>query len=75
MATKCIINSATKIVENVIVIEDGVEWSAPHGFEIAPNNTGNIGDTWDGEKFVSPIVPEESVDVNAASGSAPDVIA
>jgi len=72
MATKCIINSATKIVENVIVIEDGVEWSAPHGFEIAPNNTGNIGDTWDGEKFIPK--PEDVALSLDAPGSKPNVV-
>ncbi len=74
MSYKCILDSATKVVVNVILLEDGVEWSLPAGHEFAPQHDGNIGDTWDGSKFVAP--PEErtpSEELNAA-GSSPNVI-
>ncbi len=71
MLYKCVINSNTKIVENVIVIANGVEWSPPPGFEFAPKHDGNIGDQWDGTKFVAPVVVDETLEV---AGEEPDVI-
>lgn len=73
MSYKCILDSATKVVVNVILLEDGVEWSPPEGQEIAPSSDGSIGDTWDGEKFVAPPMPVQS-DPLEADGTAPNVI-
>jgi hypothetical protein len=72
---KCILDSATKIVVNVIEIDDGVEWHPSEGTELAPQHDGNMFDTWDGTKFVAPViatVPEQ--DINTIAGSPPNVI-
>lgn len=38
-----------------------VRWIVPEGHEIgAPG--GNIGDTWDGKAYISPVVPAETVE-------------
>lgn len=55
MTKKCVIDSATKVVVNIIELEDGVLWSPPEGNELAPQHDGNIGDTWNGTQFVSPV--------------------
>lgn len=54
MAYKCILDSTTKIVVNVIKLEEGVDWVVPEGMEFAPQHNGNIGDTWTGSEFLSP---------------------
>jgi hypothetical protein len=72
---KCIIDSTTKIVVNVIELEDGAVWSPPAGTELAPQHDGNMFDTWDGIQFIPPvyeIVPGQ--DLETMSGSAPNVI-
>lgn len=72
---KCIIDITTKVVVNVIEIDEGVEWSPPAGTELAPQHDGNMLDTWNGTQFIPPVV--EIVlgqDVNTISGSAPNVI-
>lgn len=55
MTKKCVIDSSTKVVVNIIELEDGVLWSPPEGNELAPQHDGNIGDTWNGTQFVSPV--------------------
>lgn len=74
MSHKCLLDSATKVVVNVIELEDGANWSPPEGFELAPQHDGNIGDTWDGTKFVPPPPPAEGIAPLDANGSAPNVI-
>lgn len=72
MNQKSLVNIETKIVENVIVLDDGVEYAAPSGFELIEQSGGNIGDTWDGAVFIRPKEPEEiSID---DPGSVPNVI-
>lgn len=44
------------LVVNVIIIGEG--WNAPDGFTLGPDG-GQIGDTWDGEKYVRPVVVED----------------
>jgi hypothetical protein len=73
MSYKCLLDSATKVVVNVILLEDGVEWSPPAGHELAPQHDGNIGDTWDGSRFVPPPPPPDELVVEG-SGSQPNVI-
>jgi hypothetical protein len=58
MAHKCLLDSTTKIVINVIELEDGANWTPPEGTELAPQDNGNIGDTWDGTQFVPPPAPQ-----------------
>lgn len=45
----CILNSQTKIVENIIII-DSIEDFIPYknGIELAPQHDGEIGWTWNG---------------------------
>lgn len=52
MAHKCLLDSATKVVINVVELDDNVVWTPPEGTELAPEHSGGIGDTWDGEKFI-----------------------
>jgi len=58
MTQKCLLDSTTKIVVNVIELEDGAQWTPPAGTELAPQHDGGIGDTWDGTQFVKPPEPE-----------------
>lgn len=60
MATKCILDSATKVVVNIIELDDDTKWNLVDGTELALNHSGDIGDTWDGTKFVKP-TPSESI--------------
>jgi hypothetical protein len=61
MTHKCLLDSATKVVINVIALEDGAVWTLPAGMELAPQHDGGIGDTWDGTQFVKP--PEPVVEI------------
>ena len=46
------------LVVNVIVIEDGANWSPPDGcILVDATNAGGPGYTWDGRKFVAPLAP------------------
>lgn len=74
MSYKCILDSATKVVVNVILLEDGAKWMPPEGQELAPQHDGNIGDTWDGTRFVPPPPPVEGVTTLDNAGSQPNVI-
>lgn len=56
MARYALVNSSTKIVENVIIVEDETDYAVPEGQELVQEKrltTGPaiIGGTWDGEKF------------------------
>lgn len=59
MSHKCILDSVTKVVVNVIELEDGANWSPSNGTEFAPQHNGNIGEIWDGEKFIKPVIEED----------------
>ena len=75
MNYKCLLNSATKVVVNVILLEDGAEWAPPEGQELAPQHDGNIGDVWDGTKFISSSPPDPSMAENlGVDGAGPNVI-
>lgn len=74
MARKCLLDSATKVVINAIELEDGANWTPPPGTELAPQDDGAIGDTWDGTQFVSPPEPEPEPLPVDANGAAPNVI-
>lgn len=49
-----VINSATGLVDNVILLADPAQWPVPSGHQIVQSDTGNVGDTWNGAGFVSP---------------------
>lgn len=75
MAHKCLLDSATKVVVNVIELEDGAVWTAPEGTELAPQHDGNMLDTWDGTQFIPPVYEiVQGQDLETMSGSAPNVI-
>ena len=74
MTHKCLLDSATKIVVNVIELEDGADWVPFGGMELAPQHDGGIGDTWDGAKFVRPVAEALVEELNSTEGQAPDVI-
>ncbi len=58
LAEKALIEIATGLVTNVIEIEDGADWSPPPGHELKDaEGLDNIGDIWDGIKFVSKLQP------------------
>lgn len=42
------------LVENIIEIEDDSDWPIPEGTYLVDAGSGSPGDTWDGEKFISP---------------------
>lgn len=71
MTQKCLLDSTTKVVVNVIVLEDGAQWTPPDGTELAPQNDGTMGDTWDGTQFVRPIIedPTEPVVQPSTTGT------
>ena len=57
MSRKAIVDSKGLVV-NVIVIEDGANWSPPDGCVLVAAETGGgVGDTWDGKRFVVPVEP------------------
>lgn len=69
MSHKCLLDSSTKVVINVIALEDGAVWTPPEGTELAPQHDGDIGDTWDGAQFVPPPpVVEEVLDQPTTEG-------
>jgi hypothetical protein len=55
---KAVVRKADGFVENVIEFEEGANWQPPEGCNLVDaEKEGSPGDTWDGEKFVRPILP------------------
>lgn len=69
MAHKCLLDSATKVVVNVIELADGAVWTPPAGMELAPQHDGGIGDTWDGTQFVKPPEPVDETAQPLSTGT------
>ena len=69
---KAIIESATGLVKNVILIDDGADWAIPDGCELVDaSEAGGPGDTWDGLQFVpapavAPVMSEQDQAIKAA---------
>jgi len=38
------------------MLDDLSQWPVPTGCQVVPTDTGNIGDTWNGTSFISPVV-------------------
>lgn len=62
---KAIVRISDGFIVNVIVINEGVEYLLPEGHILIDADSGSPGDTWDGKKFVKPILskPEPPMDV------------
>ena len=58
---KALIETATGLVANVIVIEEGANWQLPEGCHLIDGAGAGPGDTWDGKQFVSK--PPESAEL------------
>jgi hypothetical protein len=60
----CILNSQTKVVENVLIIQETPENFIPYkeGIELAPQSDGEIGWTWNGTGWDIPTRPLEEVE-------------
>ena len=56
---KALIENTTGLVVNMV--EAGADWKPPVGHAVIAPGTGNIGDTWDGAKFVTPPPSPEQV--------------
>lgn len=51
-----VIETATNIVSNVVILSDASEWVQPDSFAIR-SDEANIGDTYDGQTFIAPPPP------------------
>lgn len=51
-------------VENVAEWDGETEWSPPAGTQLVPAGDASPGDTWDGTRFIKPLVepPKKRVD-------------
>lgn len=65
MASVCILNSTTNVVENIVEVEnlDNIpSFIVGEGQVIATDHTGNIGDTWNGSSYDAPVIPDNRTD-------------
>lgn len=64
---KAIIRKSDDFVINVIEIEDGANWKSPDDCYLLDADNSSPGDTWDGKKFIKPIIlePESPRDLEA----------
>lgn len=66
MIRACILNSQTKEVENIILLEslnDFVPYK--QGIELAPQHDGEIGWVWGENEWILPFVPEPTLEQRA----------
>lgn len=48
-----LVNSESGVVENVIILEEGAQWTPPDGMNLVLlQGEFGIGDTWDGSQFI-----------------------
>ena len=65
MASVCILNSTTNVVENIVEVEnlDNIpSFIVGEGQVIATDHTGNIGDTWNGSSYDAPVIEDTRTD-------------
>jgi hypothetical protein len=55
-----VINTNTGLVENVIELDEGGDWSAPEGCEIVESDVAGPGWAYSAGKFTAPVVPKAS---------------
>ncbi len=55
---KALIREADGFVENIIEWKPSSKWQPLEGCYLIAAGKGSPGDTWDGKKFVKPILPE-----------------
>lgn len=58
MSNYAIINSSN-IVENIIVWDGQTDYTPPNNKTLVQSDTAKIGDTWDGENFITPEIELE----------------
>lgn len=63
MIKACILNSTTKEVENIIILET-LDSFAPYktGIELATQHDGEIGWTWSENGWITPVIPEQTLE-------------
>ena len=48
-----LVNKQTNIVENIIVLEEGAQWTPPSDMHLVQlTSEFGVGDTWDGTSFI-----------------------
>lgn len=65
MASVCILNSTTNVVENVVEVDDInniPSFVSQEGQVIATDHTGSIGDTWNGSSYDKPVIEDTRTD-------------
>ncbi len=61
-----LVNKQTNIVDNVIVLEEGAQWTPPSDMHLVPLEPQfGAGDTWDGTSFIRQPMPEPVDDSTA----------
>ena len=71
MARYALIDDATKIVRNVIELEEGADWSPPPGQTLVKSDVASPGDTYASRKFVpAPVSPNPEDAARAAYAAA-----
>jgi hypothetical protein len=54
-----LVNKQTNIIENVVALEEGAQWTPPSDMTLVPlTQHFGIGDTWDGTAFIRKPIPE-----------------
>lgn len=65
MASICILNSTTNIVENIVEVEDinnVPSFVISESQVLASDHTGKIGETWNGLSYDAPVIPDTRTD-------------
>lgn len=55
---RAVIREVDGFVENIIEWKPSTKWLPPEGCYLIAAGKSSPGDTWDGKKFIKPILPE-----------------